>query len=304
MKICPMCGREYPDYKSYCDVDESPLTSAAGAPNVSPFEESESVTPLRNVEKEAEENSAKVESVSEEELPFDENAESQPQMVVEWVGGSETPSDTASQIDDEETVVTPKEPVREELRDDVATGFRPVGTMPPHYNMPPMPPPPQSNPWKAAFFALLGVIAISGIMFALLRGKNPNANNPNMNMDPNANMMQPVGPPTGGYENTNGMPYPQQNTNMNNMNMPYPTYSPYPEVNINGNMNVPVNVNMNANSNANANVRPSPTATPTPTPAPSPTATPTPRPSPTATPRPSPTAPPPSPQPTGTDGKR
>lgn len=302
MKICPMCGREYPDYKSYCDIDESPLTSAAGLPNASQAGEPESVTPLRKVERETEENLATVESVSEEELPFEENSEAQPQMV-EWVGGAETPSDRVSQIDDEETVVTPKEEVREELQDDRA-GFRPVGTMPPHYNMPPMPPPPQSNPWKAAFFALLGVVAISGIMFALLRGKNPNANNPNMNMDPNANMMQPVGPATGGYENTNGMPYPQQNTNMNNMNMPYPTYSPYPEVNINGNMNMPMNVNMNAN--ANANVRPSPTATPTPTPAPSPTATttPTPRPSPTGTPRPSPTAPPPSPQPTGTDGKR
>lgn len=300
MKICPMCGREYPDYKSFCDIDESPLTSAAGLPNASQFGEPESVTPIRNAE--TEEYKTDVERVSEEELPFTEESETQPQMVVEWVGGAETPSDNASQIDDEETVVTPKEETREELRNDIPPGYRPVGTMPPHYNMPPMPPPPQSNPWKAAFFALLGVIAISGIMFALLRGRGQNANNPNMNMDPNANMMQPVGTPTGIYENTNGMPYPQQNMNGNNMNMPYPTYSPYPEVNINGNMNIPVNMNMNNNSNANVRPSPSPTATPTPTPSPTPTATP--RPSPTATPRPSPTAPPPSPQPTVANGKR
>lgn len=252
MKICPTCGREYPDYKSFCDADETPLPS----------------------------------SLSEENLI----------------------------ADDEETLVTAKEEpddgITVEFQEEQAKPVEPNFSQPaqsPNYNLPPMPPPPQSNPWKAAFFALLGVVAISAILFAMLRGRgaNENSNIPPLNADPNANAMQPVGTPTGVAENINTNPYPQDanmnmNGNMNGQPYPYP-YPPYPEVNMNanGNTNInpnvntnanmkpspsPANTNTNTNINANTNVSPTPTPRPSATPTPRPSATPTPRPSATATP--------------------
>lgn len=302
MKLCPMCGREYPDYKSFCDIDQTPLSPVTGPASISELGEPESVTPNKIInETTSEESSTPIETVSDEELPVYSSTET---MALE---GS-LPFD-----DDEETVVRPKEESTVEFREEQIEDIQPVhrqpSAMPPNYGIPPMPPPPQSNPWKLAFFSLLGLVAISAILFFVL-GRNPNANtnNPGLNIDPNANAMQPGIPPTGTAENMNGNPYPQNINSNGNTNLPpYPPYPPYPEVNMNGNANTNINTNVNANANANvkpspkntnananvntntntntnANVRPSPSPKPSATPAPSAPPSPKPTTQPSATP--------------------
>ncbi len=218
-------------------------------------------------------------------------------------GSNEAPRTTVEDDYDEATVVRPKPPVV--MHEEYEEPF----TQPP--------PPPQSgnsNSWKMAAIALVGVLVVGGVLYSLTRGR-PNANEqqtPPLTVDPNGQPVQPAAPPTGRNEQgiTPNAPATSTNANSNtsastsdsnqNQNTELPSTLP-DNINDSGNANTqqnnnsdnsnkpPTNSNNNKNSNQGSDLPPPPRVTPTkmeddaPPPMPSPTAKqPKPLPKPTA----------------------
>lgn len=198
-----------------------------------------------------------------------------------------SPVDSAVDDLDEETIVTPRQPL------DEVTVVQPRGDSAPLIREPaplaqaPLPAPPAAaNPWRILVPAAIALVAVFGVVFLLTRGsgqtQSPNANvtSPGLVPDPNSQPVQPTGPPTGESERNI---------------QAQPSLAPTPrvaEVNANAAEQVPATVNGNfgSNSNRNTNQRESPTPKPSPKeeeePPPPPKPTPSVRVSPRATPSP------------------
>ena len=156
------------------------------------------------------------------------------------------------------------------------------------------PPPSSFNPWKVLIPAMIGLLVVFGVIFALTRNSDtttPITPNPTLAADPNSQPVEPATPPTGAAEV--GIPAGGSTTQDANLNSNANTSaSPSPTEDT----SQAPNVNLDDNSNANDNTSkapPIPTATRTvidEPPAPSPKATNPPVPKPTV---PAPGAPPP-----------
>src|SRR5262245_35304378 len=152
---CPKCGRVWADGVAFCPVDDAALLPGAGSSS-----EQNQVQPSQTAPPPAP-------SFTDEAPmpPANESTEtSQPRMV------EPLPSN------DEDTWVSPKNTYVSDRpqgrsRMDVPVSPRPMGG--PTYLAPPQhPSAANSNPWKVAFLAMIGVLAIGGILFWLLRS-NP-----------------------------------------------------------------------------------------------------------------------------------
>jgi hypothetical protein len=182
---------------------------------------------------------------------------------------------------DEETIVTPRQPL------DEVTVVQARRESAPLAQTPTAAPPASVNPWRILLPAAIVLVAVFGVVFLLTRGSgqtqlhNANVTQPGLVPDPNSQPVQPASPATGESER-----------NIQSQ----PSQSPIPRsANVNANVGeqVPattVNGNFGANSNRNTNQRESPTPKPSPKeedePPPPPKATPTIRVVPKSTPSP------------------
>jgi hypothetical protein len=276
---CPKCGREYGGGKAFCDVDGSFLVAGdAGAVANEPDALRPGIaTPL---------------PVPEDDIPpppVDLNSEITQQAPPRMVEPIEPAADDDPNARLRAADVTIPAP-RHRLNVPLPPRGAPV---PPQYAPArPHPPAKGSNPWKVAFLAMIGVLAIGGILFWLLRN-NPNAQNTNtppLTADPNGSPVVPASPPTGADETnvpTVATPPPYTDANVNAPATPTPMPLETP---VNANLPPPDNSNLPPpsptprNSNGNSNNNNSPGGTPPATPRPSPGAAATPRPNPTARP--------------------
>jgi serine/threonine-protein kinase len=218
-----------------------------------------------------------------------ETSERDTHRIIVPTGSNEAPRTTVEDDYDEATVVRPKPAMvtHEEYEE--------------AYTQPPSPPPSNSsNSWKLAAIALVGVLVIGGVLYALT-SRRPNANDqqtPPLTADPNGQPVQPAPPPTGRNEQgiTPNAPQTPANANSNtgvstsnsNQNTELPL-TPPDNTNDSGNANTqnnnssensnkpPTNSNNNKNSNQGSELPPA-RVTPTkeeddaPPPLPSPTA--------------------------------
>ena len=259
---CPKCGRVWADTVAFCPVDDAVLLASEG--EVKP-DEPGGVQP----------GIAATVASADDDIPttFDTTPLAPPRMVE-----PRTPEDDA------DTIVRPKSTYVTAQDPEMRTRMNlPIPPPPPVTYAPahPHPPASSSNPWKVAFLAMLGVLAIGGILFWLLRG-NPNASNQNtapLVADPNGSPMLTASPPTGAPETSAPLvatPPPYEGANANTAVTP----TPLPPTNVNANVDVPRETPTptpspsprNNNQNANTTVSPTPTprtapkATPSPTP--------------------------------------
>jgi serine/threonine protein kinase len=221
--------------------------------------------------------------------------------IVVPTGSNEAPRTTVEDDYDEATVVRPKPAVV--TRDEYEEAFIPP---------PPAPQSNNSNSWKMAAIALVGVLVIGGVLYALTSRRQPanDQQTPPLTVDPNGQPVQPAAPPTGRNEQgiTPNAPPISANANSNtgtstanqNQNSELPSTLP-DNTNDGGNANTqqnnnsensnkpPANSNNNKNNNQGSDLPP-PRVTPTkedddtPPPLPSPTAKqPKPLPKPTTT---------------------
>lgn len=156
---------------------------------------------------------------------------------------------------DEETVVTPKQPL-----DEVTVVQRRHGTPAPEYAVAAAPAPTGVNPWRILLPAAIALVAVFGVVFFLTRGsgqpQSPNANfgQPGLVPDPNSQPVQPLGTPTGESER-------------NIQSLPSVTPTPRPNANANVGEQIPstaVTGEFGSNSNRNTNQRESSTPKPSP----------------------------------------
>lgn len=166
-----------------------------------------------------------------------------------------TPVAAAADDLDEETIVTPRQPL------DEVTVVQARHESAPLAQTPTAAPPAGVNPWRILLPAAIVLVAVFGVVFLLTRGSSqtqlPNANvtQPGLVPDPNSQPVQPASPATGESER-----------NIQSQ----PSLSPTPRsanVNANVGQQVPattVNGNFGANSNRNTNQRESPTPKPSP----------------------------------------
>lgn len=276
---CPKCGREYDGTKAYCDVDGTFLVSGESSPAAN---EPDAVSP----------GFAPPPPVPDDAVPppvdlTSEITQQAPPRMVEPIAPS---------VDDVNARLRAADVTyRPEPRHRLNVPLPPSGAPVPHQYAPARPHPPaqgSSNPWKVAFLAMIGVLAIGGILFWLLRS-NPNATNANtppLASDPSASPVVPASPPTGTDESqvpTVATPPPYTDANANNSPSPTPTPVASPNVDLpppdNTNLPTPVPTPKNTNQNSNSNNN-SPGAPPPATPRPSPATTAPPRPNPTARP--------------------
>jgi serine/threonine protein kinase len=168
---------------------------------------------------------------------------------------------------DEETIVTPRQPVDEVTVVQARRESAPLA-------QPPTAAPPGVNPWRVLVPAAIALVAVFGVVFLLTRGsgqtQSPNANvtQPGLVADPNSQAVQPTGPATGESErNIQAQPSPSPTPRSGNVN----AGEQVPATTVNG--------NFGSNSNRNTNRRESPTPKPSPKvedePPPLPKATPT-----------------------------
>lgn len=274
---CPKCGREYGGGKAFCDVDGSFLVASdagTGANEPDALRPGIATPPIQQED-----------DITSPPVDLDPEITEQAPRMVEPLGSAVDDANARLRAADV-TYAAPPTP-RHRLNVPLPPPGAPV---PPQY-APARPHPPakgSSNPWKVAFLAMIGVLAIGGILFWLLRS-NPNAQNSNtpaMTPDPNSSPVVPASPPTGSDESnvpTVATPPPYTDPNANTSPSPTPTPLETPSnVNLpppdNGNLPPPPATPRNTNSNSNNN---SPGGGPPPV---------TPRPSPGgATPRPAPT---------------
>ena len=190
---------------------------------------------------------------------------------------------------DEETILTPRQPLEEVTVVQPRRESAPLG-----YDAAPLAQPTSAvptagaNPWRIIVPAAIALVAVFGVVFLLTRGSGqpqaPNANvtQPGLVADPNSQPVQPASPATGESER-----------NIQSQ----PSLSPTPrsvEVNANAGEQLPattVNGNFGSNNNRNTNQRESPTPKASPRveedePPPPPKATPTVRVAPKSTPSP------------------
>ena len=269
---CPKCGRVYADTVAFCPVDDAVLVVTESS--------------LRANEPDALKPGAFASTVAStgNESPIDEEITAPPEAP-RWVEPISTDEDEqVTQVSERPAAPLPPPRTRMEV---------PMTPPPPppvnYVPARPHPPASSSNPWKVAFLAMLGVLAIGAILFYLLRN-NPNvqnSNTPPLVADPNASPLLTTSPPNGQGEvsaPTVASPPPYgSNSNVNANMTPTPTSSP-----VNSNVDVPPITptptatptppkNQNGNSNSSPTptpvTRPSPAGTPKP-PAPSTTATP------------------------------
>ncbi|HEU5238698.1 MAG TPA: protein kinase [Pyrinomonadaceae bacterium] len=156
---------------------------------------------------------------------------------------------------DEETVVTPKQPL-----DEVTVVQRRHGTPAAEYAVAAAPAPTGVNPWRILLPAAIALVAVFGVVFFLTRGsgqpQSPNANfgQPGLVPDPNSQPVQPLGTPTGESER-------------NIQSLPSVTPTPRPNANANVGEQIPstaVTGEFGSNSNRNTNQRESSTPKPSP----------------------------------------
>lgn len=137
-----------------------------------------------------------------------------------------------------------------------------------------------ANSWRLAALALLGVVIIGGILFAMTRNRpaNPNQASPPLTADPHGQPVKPVGPPTGEAEQNISPNSPvdssNSNSNLNTTNTNENQDAGVPPDNINDNSNPNTQQDTNSagtgnlpgsNTNTNVNstdIKPSPKPTP------------------------------------------
>jgi serine/threonine-protein kinase len=167
-------------------------------------------------------------------------------------GSNEAPRTTVEDDYDEATVVRPSPSLVE--RED----YEEVVTAPP-----PRPPANTSNSWRMAAIALLGVLVIGGVLYALTsrRQSDSDQQTPPLTVDPNGQPVQPAAPPTGRNEQgiqpnvpvTSGNSNASVNTNTSNTNQNQNSeLPPLPPDNANGNDNSNTQQDSNANANSNS----------------------------------------------------
>lgn len=270
---CPKCGRVYADTVAFCPVDDAVLVVTESS--------------LRANEPDAVQPGAFASTVAStgSKLPIDEEITAPPEAP-RWVEPIAPDDDEqVTQVSERTTGIVP--PPHTRMNVPIAPPPPPVNYVPAR----PHPAAPNSNPWKVAFLAMLGVLAIGAILFYLLRS-NPNAQNSNtppLVADPNGSPVLTASPANGQGEisaPTVASPPPyggDTNVNANVSTTPTPSSSP-----VNTNEELPPGIstptptptppkNQNGNSNSSPTptpvTRPSPGGTPRP-PAPSATATP------------------------------
>jgi len=159
---------------------------------------------------------------------------------------------------DEETVVTPKQPL-----DEVTVVQRRQGTAAVEHLAADAPSRTGVNPWRILLPAAIALVAVFGVVFFLTRGsgqpQSPNANfgQPGLVPDPNSQPVQPLGTPTGESERNIQA---QQSE---------PSVTPTPRTNANANVgqqipSTAVTGEFGSNSNRNTNQRESSTPKPSP----------------------------------------
>lgn len=261
---CPKCGRVYADTVAFCPVDDAVLVVTESSLRAN---EPDALRPGAF---------ASTDASAGNDSPIDEEITAPPEAP-RWV--EPIPSDEDEQITQvSERSAAPLPPPRTRMEVPMTPPPPPVNYVPAR----PHPAAPNSNPWKVAFLAMLGVLAIGAILFYLLRN-NPNAQNSNtppLVADPNSSPLLTASPPNGQGEisaPTVASPPPYSgDSNVNASTTPTPTSSP-----VNSNVDLPP-------------ITPTPTATPTPknqnqnsaNSNSSPTPTPATRPSPVGTPKP------------------
>jgi serine/threonine-protein kinase len=146
--------------------------------------------------------------------------------IVVTTGSNKVPRTTADEAYDESTLVRPP---REQ-----ASPYKTQAV-----NAPPPPPPENFNPWRIVVPALVGLLVIFGVIYALTRNSAQPASNQNapLVIDPGSQPVQPAPPPTGQGEK--------------NLNSSTPAASPSAEANSNNASEVNRNANA-APSNENA----------------------------------------------------
>lgn len=196
-----------------------------------------------------------------------EQIERNTHRIVVPTGNNEAPRTTIEDDYDEETVVRPSP----------AIAAAPVE----YETVAPPPAPAESvNSWKMALIALVGLLVIGGVVYALISSRqNTNEQQtPPLMPDANSQPVQTTAPPTGQSEQGIAPNVPatnanaNANTNSSNTNQNTNTEPPPPpgDGNANGNDNSQQNNNSdepppppsNSNSNTNASGTPTPQATP------------------------------------------
>jgi serine/threonine-protein kinase len=149
--------------------------------------------------------------------------------IVVTTGSNELPRTTSDEAYDESTLVRPP---RDQAR---AYETQAVASQ--------SPPPPESfNPWRIVVPALVGLLVVFGVIYALTRNPAQPSSNQNtpLVVDPGSQPVQPAAPPTGQGEH--------------NINSNAPATSPSAEGNVNGTTEANRNTggaSVNENSNAN-----------------------------------------------------
>jgi hypothetical protein len=262
---CPKCGRVWADGVAFCPVDDTALLAGEAAGSGEP----DQVRPGAAAPPPA----AFTDEVSAPPRVNGETTETSPPRMVEPI--SEDP---------EQTWVSPKSTyVTEPERTRSARMNVPLAPPPVSYIAPPQhPSAANSNPWKVAFLAMLGVLAIGAILFTLLRN-NPNVQNSNLaplTPDPNGSPVLTSSPPNGQNEisvPTVASPPPYTGPEVNPSVTPTPLASPTVSPTL-------------PNPTVTPTASPTPRTTTPPNPEPEDTIPPLPRATPASTPRPTPAA--------------
>ena len=145
--------------------------------------------------------------------------------------------DNSQDVDDEITVVHPSLTGAAGLSPAVASG----------------PPAPQSNganSWRIAAIALIGVLILGGVLYAMTRNR-PSAldqGSPPLTADPNSQPVKPAGAPTGQAERDIA-----PNVSLDSSNVNSNSNSNTSNTNDNQNTELPVDSNGNANTQQNSN---------------------------------------------------
>ena len=257
---CPKCGRVWADGVAFCPVDDTALLPGDVAGAGEPDQVRPAAAPPAAVF---------TEEVSAPAGLNGETTETAPPRMVEPIPD-----------DPEQTWVSPKSTyVSEPERTRSARMNVPVAPPPVSYIAPPQhPSAANSNPWKVAFLAMLGVLAIGAILFTLLRN-NPNVQNSNLaplTPDPNSSPVLTASPPNGQNEigaPTVASPPPYGGAEVNPSVTPTPLPTVSPEL---------------PNPTPSITPTPTPRSTTPPNPEPEDTLPPLPRATPGNTPRPTP----------------